>query len=175
MFSAPAPLASHFTLPSRACTDGPGNTSQATTKDPSYPEAYWKDSQGGCTQSSQGSLVVQKCLTSVLFNYNTGQGPSQETPVGPMSPPPSSQTSQSSDVHSVHRPSELSSWWAGKVRLMLMPHSCICAHTDTGTCHTYMHTQHMYKYGRVCAYVYTHMHMCLNVHLYMNNTHKHIY
>lgn len=74
MFSASAPLASHFTLPSRACTDGPGNMSQATTKDPSYPEAYWKDSQGGCTQSSQGSLVVQKCLTSVLFNYNTGQG-----------------------------------------------------------------------------------------------------
>lgn len=70
MFSAPAPLASHFTLPSRACTDGSGNTSQATTKDPSYPEAYWKDSQGGCTQ----------CLTSVLFNYNTGQGQLETIP-----------------------------------------------------------------------------------------------
>lgn len=46
---------------------------QTTTKDPRCPEAYWKDSQGGCAQSSQGSLVVQKCTTSVLFNYNTGQ------------------------------------------------------------------------------------------------------
>lgn len=180
VFSAPAPLAPHFTLPSRACM------SQTTTKDPSCPEAYWKDSQGGCAQSSQGSLVVQKCMTSVFIQLQYWARSAGDHPRRCQWGPRTHQVPRLLRAR-MDRPSELSSWQAGKVWLMLMPHSCICAHAGTGTCHThvkiwthmYAHTyvQHVHVHASIYeqhtqAYLLTHV--CVLIHTYTGthtNTH----